>query len=78
MISLIMLTIPVTLPAAWVYWREGSLPSWTTLLGVVVGLIVGTDAGARLAHAVDDKTLYRLLIAFVVAMALFMTSQALT
>ncbi len=77
MVSLILLTIPVTLPAAWIYWREGSLAPWPVLLGVVFGLVVGTDVDARLAHAVDEKTLHRLLIAFVVAMALFMTSRAL-
>ncbi len=78
MASLVLLTIPVTLPAAWVYWREGLLASWPVLIGVILGLAAGTDAGARLANQVGDRTLHRLMIAFVAAMALFMASQALT
>ena len=77
MVSLVLLAIPVTVPAAWVYWREGSLAPWPVLLGVILGLVLGTDVGARLAHRVGDKMLRRLLIAFVVAMALFMANEAL-
>jgi uncharacterized protein len=77
MVSLVLMAIPVTLPAAWVYWREGSLARWPVLIGVILGLVLGTDVGARLAHRVGDKTLRRLLIAFVIAMALFMANEAL-
>ncbi len=77
MASLVLLSIPVTLPAAWVYWREGSLAPWPVLIGVILGLVAGTDVGARLAHRVGDHTLRLLLIAFIVAMALFMAKEAL-
>jgi uncharacterized protein len=75
--SLVLLSVPVTLPAAWVYWREGLLAPWPVLVGVVLGLVVGTDVGARLAHGVSDRMLHRLMIAFVASMALFMANEAL-
>jgi uncharacterized protein len=46
MVSLALLTVPLTIPAAWVYWREGRIVSWPILVGVVLGLIAGTDVGA--------------------------------
>jgi uncharacterized protein len=77
MVSLVLLTIPLTIPAAWVYWREGRIASWAVLFGVVLGLILGTDIGARLANRFDDRLLRRLLIAFIVLMAAYMAGQAL-
>jgi uncharacterized protein len=50
MISLALLAVPLTIPAAWVYWREGHIVSWGVLIGVVLGLVAGTDIGARLAN----------------------------
>ena len=51
MISLALLVIPLTIPAAWVYWREGRIVSSAVLVGVVLGLFAGTDIGARLANS---------------------------
>jgi uncharacterized protein len=77
MISLLLLTVPLTIPAAWVYWREGQIASWPILAGVVSGLVVGTDIGARLANRVNDTALRRLLIGFIALMAAYMAREAL-
>ena len=77
MVSLVLLTVPLTIPAAWVYWREGRIVSWPILVGVVLGLIAGTDIGARLANRFNDKILRRLLIGFIVLMAAYMAQEAL-
>ena len=79
MASLVLLSIPVTLPAAWVYWRDGSLAPSPVLIGVILGLVAGTDVGARLAQAgpATIRCIVSYLIAFIVAMALFMAKEAL-
>jgi len=77
MTSLVLLTAPLTIPAAWVYWREGRTASWPVLAGVVLGLVAGTDIGARLANRFSDKALRRSLIAFIAVMAAYMAREAL-
>ena len=77
MISLALLTAPLTLPAAWVYWREGRLVAWPVLAGVVLGLMLGTDIGARLANRLNDRRLRFSLLAFIVLMAGYMVREAL-
>lgn len=77
MASLVMSLIPTTLPSAWIYWSEGSLASWPVLAGVVGGLLVGTDLGARAANHIDRATLRIAMIFFVSLMALYMTFKAL-
>jgi uncharacterized membrane protein YfcA len=76
MISLVMSMIPTTIPAAWVYWREGWLAPWPVLVGVILGLVAGTDLGARLANRVSPVTLHWLVIGFVAVMALYMAYKA--
>ena len=53
MASLMLALIPTTAPAVWVYWREGAMASAPALIGVVLGLIAGTDFGARLANQIN-------------------------
>ncbi|WP_316159088.1 MULTISPECIES: sulfite exporter TauE/SafE family protein [unclassified Bradyrhizobium] len=77
MISLALTLVPTTIPAAWVYWDHGALPSWSTLAAVLVGLAVGTDLGARLASRVSPARLRILLIGFVSLMALCMALKAM-
>jgi uncharacterized membrane protein YfcA len=77
MISLALLAVPLTIPAAWVYWREGHIVSWGVLIGVVLGLVAGTDIGARLANRLNDKALRRSLLVFIVLMAGYMAREAL-
>ena len=77
MISLALTLVPTTIPAAWVYWGHGALPSWPILAVVIVGLAIGTDLGARLATRVSAARLRILLIGFVSLMALCMALKAL-
>ena len=77
MVSLALLTAPLTIPAAWVYWREGRIVAWPILVGVVPGLVLGTDMGARLANRLNDKRLRLSLLAFIVLMAGYMIRAAL-
>jgi uncharacterized membrane protein YfcA len=72
MISLALFVVPLTIPGAWVYWREGRIVSWAVLIGVVLGLVAGTDIGARLANRLNDKALRRSLLVFIVLMAGYM------
>jgi uncharacterized protein len=76
MASLVLSLIPTTIPAASVYWRAGAMGPWQALLGVIVGLVAGTDLGARLANRVDPRTLRLLLFVFVSAMAVYMALHA--
>ncbi|WP_158812767.1 sulfite exporter TauE/SafE family protein [Methylocapsa sp. S129] len=75
--SLVLSMIPTTIPAAWVYWREGWSASWPVIGGVVLGLWVGTDLGARMANKVSETALHRALVGFVTAIALYMAYKAL-
>jgi uncharacterized protein len=77
MISLALLVIPLTIPAAWVYWREGRVVPGTVLIGVVLGLVAGTDIGARLANRLSDQALRRSLLVFIVLMVGYMAHEAL-
>lgn len=77
LVSLVLSIIPTTIPAAWVYWHQGWSTSWAVVVGVVLGLWAGTDVGARMANRVGEAGLRRTLIAFVSAMAIYMTYKAL-
>jgi len=76
MASLMLALIPTTAPAVWIYGREGAMASAPALLGVVLGLIAGTDFGARLANRINRSALRATLIAFVSAMAAYMAYKA--
>ncbi len=78
MTSLVLSLAPTTIPAAWVYWRAGAMGPWPTLLGVIIGLVAGTDLGARLATRLSGKALRPTLFAFVSAMAVYMACEAWT
>ncbi|HTO63682.1 MAG TPA: sulfite exporter TauE/SafE family protein [Bradyrhizobium sp.] len=78
MISLVLSLIPTTLPSAWVYWQQGWSSSWWVLAGVIGGLTIGNDIGARLANRVDHAALRLMMIVFVSAMAIYMAYNALS
>ncbi|CCD86290.1 conserved membrane protein of unknown function [Bradyrhizobium sp. ORS 285] len=77
MISLALTLVPTTIPSAWIYWQHGAMPQWSILAAVIIGLAVGTDAGARLANRVPPDRLRILLIGFVSLMTVYMTRKAL-
>jgi uncharacterized protein len=76
-VSLVMAMIPLTIPSALVYWRQGRSPPWTVILGVMLGLWAGTDFGARIANRTRESSLRGTLIVLVAAMAIYMTYKAL-
>ena len=77
MASLLLSVIPTTLPAAWVYWSEGLSTTRLTMTGVIAGLVIGTDLGARLAHRMKGTVLFIAIVGFVSAMTIYMAYQAL-
>ena len=78
LVSLILSIVPTTAPAAWVYWQQGFSATWPILAGVVVGLWIGTNLGARAANAISAEALHRALVGLVSAMTLYMAWKALT
>jgi uncharacterized membrane protein YfcA len=77
LVSLIFSVIPTNIPAAWIYWSKGLMVGWPAVIGIVAGLWVGTDLGARVANGVSKVVLRRSMIALVALMALYMTYKAL-
>ena len=74
-LALAVTTLPLTLPAAWVYAEQASLP-WWVIAGIVIGLWLGTAAGARLATLMSERSLRRLMPVCIFAMAAFMAWRA--
>jgi len=78
LVSLIFSVIPTNIPAAWIYWSKGLMVGWPAIVGIIAGLWVGTDLGARMANRVSKAVLRGSMIALVALMALYMTSKALS
>jgi uncharacterized protein len=78
LMSLVLAILPTTIPAAYLYWRQGWSAPWPVLVAMIVGLWIGTDLGARAANRVSETALHRLVVGFVSAMALYMTYKALS
>jgi uncharacterized membrane protein YfcA len=76
-VSLVFSIIPTTIPAAWIYWRNGWSAPWFLIAGVVVGLWAGTDFGARVANHLSETALHSALLCFVTAMAIYMAYRAM-
>jgi hypothetical protein len=78
LVSLVFSVIPTNLPAAWIYWSKGLMVGWPAIIGILAGLWIGTDLGARLANGVSRSVLRRAMVALVSLMALYMTYKALS
>ena len=78
LVSLIFSVIPTNIPAAWIYWSKGLMVGWPAIIGIVAGLWVGTDLGARVANGVSKAVLRRAMIALVSLMALYMSYKAVS
>ncbi|SDJ21986.1 hypothetical protein SAMN05216338_104328 [Bradyrhizobium sp. Rc2d] len=77
LVSLIFSIIPTTVPPAWIYWSKGLMVGWPAIIGILAGLWIGTDLGARAANGVSKSLLRRMMIGFVALMALYMSYKAL-
>ncbi|MGL3110018.1 sulfite exporter TauE/SafE family protein [Bradyrhizobium sp. BR 1432] len=77
LVSLIFSVIPTNIPAAWIYWSKGLMVGWPAIIGILAGLWIGTDLGARAANGVSKSLLRRMMIGFVALMALYMSYKAL-
>jgi len=78
LVSLIFSVIPTNIPAAWIYWSKGLVVGWPAVIGILAGLWIGTDLGARMANGVGKSVLRRVMIALISLMALYMTHKALS
>jgi hypothetical protein len=74
--SLAVTALPVTLPAALLYLQQGTEMPWLTIVGLIVGLWIGTDIGARFATRVRPDKLRIMMIVMIAAMAVFMAFKA--
>lgn len=77
LVSLVFSIIPTNLPAAWIYWSKGLMVGWPAIIGILAGLWIGTDLGARMANGVSRSVLRGAMIALVALMAIYMTYKAL-
>jgi uncharacterized membrane protein YfcA len=66
----------VTLPAALFYIQQGTELPWLAIIGLIVGLWIGTDIGARFATRVRPGRLRVLMIVMIASMAAFMAFKA--
>jgi uncharacterized protein len=78
LVSLIFSVIPTNIPAAWIYWNKGLMVAWPAIIGILAGLWIGTDLGARAANGVSKSVLRGVMIGLISLMALYMTHKALT
>jgi uncharacterized membrane protein YfcA len=74
--SLAVTALPVTLPAADLYVRQGAELPWITIISLIVGLWVGTGIEASFANRVSPNRLRLLLIITIATMAIFMAFKA--
>ncbi|MEK9280006.1 MULTISPECIES: sulfite exporter TauE/SafE family protein [unclassified Bradyrhizobium] len=78
LVSLIFSVIPTTILPASIYWSKSLVVGWPAIIGILAGLWVGTDLGARMANGISKPALRRMMIGFVSLMALYMTYKALS
>ncbi|WP_027574227.1 sulfite exporter TauE/SafE family protein [Bradyrhizobium sp. WSM1743] len=78
LVALVFSLIPTNIPAASVYWSKGLMVGWPAIIGILAGLWIGTDLGARMANGVSKSVLRRAMVALVSLMALYMTHKALS
>lgn len=75
--SLAVNALPLALPAVFVYASVMNGLPWVLLGCVVLGLWIGTAAGARLATRLDERALRKYFFVLVICMALLMACRAL-
>lgn len=78
LVSLMFSVIPTNIPPAWIYWSKGLVVGWPAVIGIVAGLWIGTDLGARLANRISKSVLRRIMIGLISLMAIYMTTKAIS
>jgi uncharacterized membrane protein YfcA len=76
-LALAVTTLPLTLPAAWVYAEQANGLPWWAIAGIIGGLWIGTAAGARLATLMSERSLRLMMPVCIFAMAGYMARRAL-
>jgi uncharacterized membrane protein YfcA len=72
-ITLFLNAIPDTLPALYLYYKEGYFlvkPSIIATFGIIIGVIIGGYIGSK--KMISDKTLYRIYTAILVWITIYM------
>jgi uncharacterized protein len=75
-LSLMVTALPLTLPAAWMYAHQGTSLPWRVIVLVIIGLALGTKAGAMLANRLAEHTLRLVFTGVILAMAIYMMVRA--
>ena len=74
--SLAVSAFPLTLPAAWVYVRQGFRLPWLVIGGLITGLAVGSWLGGVCASRLTERRLKQEFVVFLVSMTAYMTLVA--
>jgi uncharacterized protein len=75
-LGLAITTLPLTLPAAWVYIRQGWRLPWAVTAGLLAGLIAGTRIGALFANRLPERNLKFAFATLLVGLAIYMGATA--
>jgi uncharacterized protein len=75
-LSLAITALPLTLPAAWVYIRQGWHLPWPVIFWLVAGLALGTWMGAAFANRLPEKKLKFAFVGLLLVMAGYMAAIA--
>jgi len=75
-LSLAITTLPLTLPAAWVYVRQGWHLPWAVIVCLLAGLILGTRVGAVFANRLSERKLKIAFAALLIGLAIYMGAIA--
>ena len=74
-LSLMLVALPLTAPAASVYVAQRLPLPWYSIIGIVFGLALGAAAGAALANRLPERALRPAFTVLVVAMAAYMATR---
>ena len=70
-LSLAVSAFPLTLPAAWVYVRQGFKLPWLVIGGLIAGLAVGSWLGGLCASRLPEERLKQGFVALLIAMTVY-------
>ena len=77
-LSLAVTTLPLTLPAVWVYIRQGWHLPWAIVFCLLAGQIFGTRVGALFANKLSERNLKIAFAALLIGLAIYMGAIAIT